>query len=392
MTEAAPQTTRGLPSGARASRWVKRLLLAGTSLVLTLLVLEGGLRFVLFSDFARARKLGWRWRDAGLYTPREAGRENWKLRVELGLEKTGRSPAFDARFGWLSDAIEPTTLAHVDEARIGGRRPVLLFGDSYAECVAEAHPCWQELLEQSALGNELCLLNYGVSGYGLDQVRLLLEPVLERFAARNPLVVVGILVDDDLDRGYLPLRSFPKPYFTAEGSGLVLHPLEQESAAAYLQAHPVRIRSYLWRWFLFGSGLVSRRTAVRWTDEAEHVAQKCAVNRGLLEEIRSLLAARGLESFFVLFHARRALEASGPYAWQEPFLYRTFAELRLPFVSSKRVLRAHLARTGLAPEELYIRSGPGLNHYTGATNAVVFAALQAGIAGDFEPYAYLPAR
>lgn len=387
MTDAAGPTRR-----ARLGRWTRRLLLASTSLALTLLALEGALRFVLFSAFAREHGIGWRWRDAGLYTPREAGRENWKLRVDLGLERRDRSPSFDARFGWLSDAIDPATLAHVDEARVGARRPLLFFGDSYAQCVAEARPCWQELLEESPLATRFALLNYGVSGFGLDQVRLLLEPVLERFAARDPLVGIGILVDDDLDRCYLPLRSFPKPTFTVEGSALVLHPLEHDSAAAYLRAEPVRIRSYLWRWFLFGSGLVSRRTAVGWTDEAEHVDEKRAINRALLAEIRDLLEARGLDAFFVLFHARRALEAPGPYAWQEPFLYRTFEELGLPFVSSKRVLRAHLARTGQSAEELYIRSGPGLNHYTGATQALVFEALRAGIEGEYEPYAYLPAR
>lgn len=386
--------TRGgvAPWTRRCRKGLARALAVCAGLALAALLVEGALRFLLFSDFAHAHGLGWQLRNPSLYAPREAGRENWKLRVPLGLEDGRRSPDFDARFGWLTSTIDPTTLAHVDEARVGARRPVLLFGDSYAGCVAEAGTCWQDLLEASPLAARYCLLNYGVGGYGLDQVRLLMEPVLARFAQRDPLVVVGILVDDDLDRPYLALRSFPKPWFTLAGSELVLHGLEHEDANAYLRDHPVGIRSYLWRWFLFGSRLVPRRAALRWSDEADHVEAKRALDRRLLEEIERLLAARGMDSFVVLFHARRALEAPGPYSWQEPFLYAAFEELGIPFVSSKRALRAHLARTGLAAEELYLRSGPGINHYTGATIGVVFETLRDGIEGRFEPYEYLAER
>lgn len=377
---------------ARRKRRLK-LLLGSAALLAALVLAEGTLRFLLFSPLARELGIGWRLRNEALFTAREAGRETWKLRAMLDEHgPPPKTPLFDARFGWLPRSIDPGTFASADEARLGSRRPVLLFGDSYAACVAEAGICWQGLLEQSPLARELCLLNYGVGGYGLDQIHLLMEAVLPRFEAREPLVIVGILVDDDLDRSYLRLRAHPKPYFTLEAGKLVPHALEHEDAQSHLAADPLRIRSYLWRWILFGSGLVPRRTAVGWTAEAGHVEEKQALNRRLLEEIQSGLARRGLDSFFVLFHAQRALAARGPYGWQEPFLHGAFEELGIPFVTSKRFLREHLARSRESSELLYVPDGPGVNHYTRRANEIVFGALLDGLAGRFEPYDSLAER
>jgi hypothetical protein len=219
-----------------------------------------------------------------------------------------------------------------------------------------------------------------------------MSPVLDRFAVLSPLVVIGILVDDDLDRSYLSLRSFPKPMFRVQDGALVLQPVEHRDAESYVCDHPPGIRSYLWRWFLFGSGMVRRRTAIAWTGGTGHVAAKESLNRLILVEIQDELEARELDYFFVLFHARRSLESRGPYGWQEPFLYRTFEELGIHFVSSKRALREHIERTGASYASLYIRTGPGLNHYESATNAIVFQSLRDGLTDRFEPHEYLARR
>jgi hypothetical protein len=380
-----------MPRSPRLGKRTKVGLVLAASMMLGLLTLEGGMRFVLFSETAREHRIGRGLRDAALYTPREAGRETWKLRALIEHHPARPAPAAHGRFGWLNTEIDPETLAHPDEALVGSRRPVLLFGDSYAQCLPESRIRWQDVMEEDSLAERYRLLNYGVIGYGLDQAHMLMGPVLERFRDRDPIVLVGILVDDDLDRSYLPLRTLPKPYFTLEGGELVLHPVEQSDPLSYLRAHPVRIRSYLWRWLLFGSGLVPPQTALAWTDEADHVAVKEALNRRILVEVQRALQRAGLSHFVVLFHAYRAFETPGPYGWQEPFLHRTLAELRMPFVSSKRFLRARAAE-GAEPEDLYLQSGPGRNHYTAEGIRVVFEALREGLEGRFEPYAHAEER
>jgi hypothetical protein len=355
------------------------------SLALACLVLEGALRFVLFSDFARAH-FGWKLRQAGLYAPVESGRELWKLRARLAGPAAARPhPVFDARVGWLSDAIDPRTLAHRDEPELAGRTPVLLFGDSYAQCVGPPEECWQGLLDRSPLGATHALLNYGVSGYGLDQIHLLMQLVLERRFEREPVVVVGILVDDDLDRSYLRLRSWPKPTFAVEDGALVLRPLEHADARAYLRDDPLEVRSYLWRLCVRQAGIVPKRTVLAWADEEDHVAVKRELAVRLVRAIEQDLDARGLEHFFVLYHGLRALSAPETYGWQEPLLLGELRALGIPFVSSRRYLRADEARTGSTHASHYLVSGPGVNHYTAASNEVVFQGLLDGLAGRFEP-------
>jgi len=63
-----------------------------------------------------------------------------------------------------------------------------------------------------------------------------------------------------------------------------------------------------------------------------------------------------------------------------------------PFVASKRFLRQHMARTGTSTEDYFIASQPGYNHSTDLANRVVLEAFREGLAGAFEPYAYMPER
>lgn len=377
----------------RLGKRARRLLFLAGGVLGALLLAEGALRFVLLSDLARSSGFGWQLRHPELYSSYQSGRLNWKLRALFDPGAGRPSPAFDARVGWLRSAIDPATLAHEDEGSLAARTPVLLFGDSYAQC-AEEGSCWQRWLEASPLAARYRLLNYGVGGYGLDQILLLLRLVLEHFGARQPapVVVIGILVDDDLDRPYLGLRNYPKPTFAIEDGELVLHPLEQSDSLSYVSAHPLGVRSFLWRWLLFGTGLFSSETAIARTDEADHVAVKEALGRSLVREIERELVARDVPHFYLLFHAHDALVAPGPYGWQEPLLYRELEQLHASFVSSKRFLRAYLARPGTHEDDLFIRAGQGKNHYTAAANALVFEALREGLEGHFEPYEYLAER
>jgi len=383
MPQAAPGSGPGSGRAGvpRRRRW-RALLAVGLGLAGAGLAAEFGLRFLLFSATARDLGLGWRARHAGLYTPREAGEEYWKLRARLAGEEAARpSRWFDERFGWLRAGIDPATLAHEDEGELRGRRPVLLFGDSYAECVGGDY--WGARLEQDELGARYRLLNYGVGGYGIGQILLLLEATLERFADQDPVVVVGILVDDDLDRGDLGLRGHPKPRFVVRDGALELLPIEQRDAQSYLAAHPLEIRSFAWRWLLFGSGLVPRSAALRWIGEEDHVDRKNELGRLLLTRLRDGLEARGHLAFVWLFHARRSLEAP-ELGWQETFLRGALGELGLPWVSSRPVLRAFLEESGRPIDELFLDSGPGVNHYTPQANEVVFEALRAGLEGRLE--------
>ena len=239
-------------AGPRTKRALRIAFLAGLSLLAAGLLFEGVLRFLLFSDASLALRVGARFRRSELYASERSGRDYWKLEALFarGKPPDPHTPPFDARFGWLKAEIDPVTLRHADEAALGARRPVLLYGDSYAACMLEEGDCWQQLLEHSELGAGFALLNYGVPGYGLDQAYLLLRATHALYAERAPVVVIGILVDDDLDRCYLHLRDMPRPYFSLAGAELELHPPEGATRFEHVERDPPAITSYAWRLFL----------------------------------------------------------------------------------------------------------------------------------------------
>ncbi len=392
MTNAAdPTRAAPAPEKSRLRRTATLALRLAAAVLLGLLLLEGVLRFLLFSDTALARRLGAEIRKPWLYSSRFGGREYWKLAALIDGGADVR-PDFDARFGWLKPEIDPLTLRHADEQDLAGRRPVLLFGDSFGACFVEPADCWQGLLERSALGREYRLLNYAVLGYGLDQMLLLLRATLDLHAELRPIVVIGIMVEDDLDRCYLGLRDFPKPTFTLEGEQLVLHPVQGPSRLEYVRANPLGIHSYAWRLFLINSGVVRGARIPDWTGETGHVRAKKAVCRAILAEMQRELSERGLEGFFVLFHGRQALQSPGLYAWQEPFLYDELGARGLPFVSSRRFLLEDAAANHTPIDAAFIAEGWGFNHYTAHANAVVFPAIEQGLRGQFEPAASSPKR
>ena len=97
---------------------------------------------VLFHDADWARRAGTRLRSAGLFAGRWSD-DYWKL-LTLFKDPEHRlpPPRFDPVLGWRWP--EP---GRIDGS--GERRPVLLFGDSFAACIGDGEDCWQGLLARS---------------------------------------------------------------------------------------------------------------------------------------------------------------------------------------------------------------------------------------------------
>ena len=366
----------------------RNLLRFGLLLAVSLLALEGTLRYLLFGRQPWVVRAAAPLRKELCYTSASSEDDCWKLRALFGGENALREHRYrDELLGWTNEEIEPGSYRHAAEPPPDGRRLVLLYGDSFARCPTSRAEAWEGLLAGSELGSSHVLLNYGVGGYGLDQIHLLLAATLDRYVERDPLVIVGILVDDDLDRTLLSLRNSPKPRFELAGDELVLHSPRTRSAAEFIAENPLGIRSYSWRFLLYGSGLVPERFRGLITGEERARDESRALCRRILAEARRLLLERGLDHFVVLFHANGAMYEIGPYSWQEPFLYETLRELGFPFVSSKRALLEDMSATG-RPWSAYFTES---RHYDAEGHRAVFPALVRGIQGRFEPSeGYLP--
>jgi hypothetical protein len=362
----------------------RRLFLAcALALAAGALLSEGVVRFLVLSDSPLAKRWG-----AGLRQPRlYAGRDDedfWKLMGRFGLGP-GSIPAHLAHplLGWVSEAIDPRTLAHAGEGAVLARRPVLLYGSSFVRCMTDAGDCFEGLLRRSSRARELALLNYGVRGYGIDQVYLLMRESLPRLEASRPLVAVGVHVHEDLDRARMRLCGWPKPLLRLEAGRPVLDRAPAPSVAAFLREHPLSPRSYAWDALRHG-WLAELRPEWGWRRDRIEPSE-LELGRAVLGAIVDDLEARGLDYFFVLFCDESRLALAGPTDAREACVLGFLQERRVPFVSTKRELREELERTGRDPSLLYGRSGVTAEHLTPYGNEVAFRAILAGLEGRFEP-------
>lgn len=351
------------------------------------LLLEVFFRWALFGEDRLALALGRRLpvlREPQSYAHTRSA-AYWKLaHLTTDEQYRGSEARYDPVLGWHSRLFEPGSYAHADEAAVGARRPVLLFGDSFAKCVTGQELCWEGLLERSELAGEFALLNYGVDGFGLDQISLACRLVLPRFLDREPVVVVCVLLDDDIDRSILDFRGRPKPRcgLTEERSVEWSSEPVPPSRADYLRQHGVGIRSYAWGFLTHATPLLpwARRAALR-----EHDADVRRLGRALLEELVATLEAAEVAYFFVGFHGPTFGQESSRVRRREIFFTQTLDRVGAPYVLSRVPLERHAAQSGVSWDAYFYTEGGKRNHYTPLGNEVVFQAIRDGLRGEFPP-------
>jgi len=343
-----------------------------------LLLLEGALRLILFVDVPGLRRVTIRLRQPNNYFSK-SDPEWWTTSVRFTPpERLKPIPAYDPLLGWSGSQVTPGTYAHANESLLFDRRPVLLCGDSFAECVTPPQECWQGLLQRSELGRTHLLLNYGVGGYGMDQSILMLRAAVERHRERDPIVILSVLVDDDLDRMLLPFRGWPKPRFEVRNGSLVAPAPVPEGVQRYLDEEAPFVWSWAWRY-------VRRATGGAAPDESAKRREIEELSRLLLASLKLDLDARGVTWFVLLFQGESILDAQARTSvWQYGFLRETLGELGVPFVTVRREIATYAGTPGSRPRALFEQEGSGRGHYSALGNSVVFPAILRGIRGELD--------
>jgi len=362
---------------AVAGRVARGLRVALISLGLAWGAGELGVRWLLFGEGTVPETMGAVLRDPNRFADALSDDDFWKLQRRFQADRD--SDQFERShpdLGWVSASVRPRSLAHREERTLRGRRPVLLYGDSFSECVVPTEDCWETLLDESALADDFRMLNFGTCAYGLDQIVLLLERSVDRYVSEDPIVVIGILVDEDLDRCALSFRGHPKPRVTEGSDGFGWELPGDVGAKEWVEDHPPEISSYLGRLFMT-SGFVPH--AWRVEAKAPMIALKQRSATWLLERARELLRERDLEHFVVLFHGERLANGREGVDWREAFLLRSLEELQIPYVSSRGALFADHVATGRVAHDYYITEGAFSGHLTAVGNEAVFPALVEGL-------------
>lgn len=311
-----------------------------SGLVVGLLGAEAGLR--------GAVALGWpqTLADPVRYADPLSDDAYWVLRA-----RGGRQPALrrhtrweqDPTLGWTPDRRNLNPMGGWQSPRRpdGAERAVAVFGDSF---VYGSVPDGERLPDQlQALSPGTHVLNYGVAGYGLDQILLRLEDRLPVLGDAS--VIIGVLTTD-LDRCLLSLRSGPKPRFQREGDSLRL--VTEGLALSHAEALAARSGpvSLLWR-------LAARAAAA---PEA-HRAEVEALAPLLFARLRQACAGRSCQ--VVVFEWPE--ELAQPPGWRARLL---LDGVGLPVLLARDAL-------GPRPEDAY---GPD-RHLSPAGNRLVAAAL-----------------
>jgi hypothetical protein len=268
-------------------------------------------------------------RNPSLYADHLSEDDYFKLAVAWGHTRISERLAHPL-LGWAPPVTPSNPLGIIRSApyEVIRERPVLFFGDSYVAGATGAADGIPHHLERLLDGH--AVYNYGVSGYGVDQIVLRVETAVDRF--RDPVILVGILTDD-VDRTVLRFRGAPKPRFVMTKSGLKLEgtPVSADFAG-WLERNPVRIRSYL-------GAYLRRRLAQRRspspTDDGERRVEKEQLTRALLARLATASRSARFQLAFVLFYGPRDLCHEG---WRERFLKQELRHLGVSVLDSKPVL------------------------------------------------------
>lgn len=298
------------------------LTIALVSIIATLLISELVFRFILFKSGDRfsSLKVPSYYSDHVRTDNQDYYNDNyWKLNYLFN-----RPMDFDyphATLGWSGFFYR--SYEHLDEKSIKQRKPVLLYGDSFAMC-ADSVLCFEDILNNdSVFSANHYLLNYGVGGYGVDQISILFKGSVDRF--NKPFVIFSLLTSD-LDRSMLKVRDGQKPYYTLSNGNLELNGTSISlSSSEFFKQNPPEINSYLWNRFKSSQFSFLNDDKNRLND---YIQQSKALNKAILLDVFKKLKETNTDFVFLIFHPETGSELD----WRLTFLRDLFQEYKIPYM------------------------------------------------------------
>jgi hypothetical protein len=210
----------------------------------------------------------------------------WALRPGLSHAKAFDNKTLSSNSRGLRGSSD-----HAYEKPLGTLR-ILTFGDSFTfgEEVGDDQT-WPYLLEKLLPGSEV--INFGVHGYGHDQMLLYLRE--EGIKYHPDIVILGFL-SMDMERNMLSFRDYAKPRFVLNGGQLVLTNTPVPRLEETLAREPWRLK------FLDVLTLLRDRYRERFEAlELETEMKKLTI--ALLDEITNTIRTAGAVPIFVYLPA-----------------------------------------------------------------------------------------
>jgi hypothetical protein len=319
-----------------------RLATISIGLVLAGLVGEATLRVLIFTP-VKAFKI---FQNPNLYSDYRADDDWWKLYLRFGGKDKPPDPP-DPLLGWVFNYFDRQTFVHRQADRVGDRRPVLLFGDSFAHCMGEVTPFEVFLNSDAEFSKRYYLLNYGMPGYGLDQIYLLMQKVVPVY--KDPIVIFSFMLED-LDRCVMSFRGGEKPRFEVVGDDLKLtnSPIDARPYE-WLARNPITIKSYLYEFLRRAPYKAWGRMIGKPWQEENKVEEKKRVGAALLRAILDDLGRSRVTFTVLLFHPLRGT------SWRDEFVQSFFQNRGVPYIGTETIIRKHSGQQDVFSPEMRLK-------------------------------------
>lgn len=240
--------------------------------------------------------------------------------------------------GWIGK-FNRETLFHNESKNVGTRRPVLLYGDSFASCAAKE--CFENYLNNDKnFSKDYYLLNYGVGGYGVDQIAILYENTIDKY--ENPFVVFS-LFNRDLDRSILSVRTGQKPFYKIKDENLVLSgvPISPDPQKFY-EENPIRIKSFLYRQFLYKINFLPKQLTSFLKKEKTRQEKKKQINSLILKKVVDDLRKKNIDFVFLIFQYIKGQKSKyniDHIDWRDILIKDFLHKNQVPYIWHKDVVR-----------------------------------------------------
>lgn len=228
--------------------------------------------------------------------------------------------------GWVKWNVWQKNLFHKDLQQLNGRRPVLLYGDSYAQHLDTSQTMRNLFEKDTAFNNTYKFINYGTGGYGTDQIHTLFTHTFCK--TEKPIVIFSFLTLD-LERSILNFRDGLKPsvYVNTDGNLAFDKSMISQGTDRYLRKHPPEIKSYLWRKFLF-SDVNFLPDFITHYCTGETAARKKIIdlNTKILQDVIEKLQAAQTDYIFLIFDAPADYNTDDKTNWRMQFIQDFFKQ------------------------------------------------------------------
>lgn len=336
-------------------------LLLITLCILSPLVGEAALRVLIAAGVESAR-------NPGLYADPLSDDDYWKLDYLWLHEQRKPNPTVidDELLGWAPRKHRENPLGIIAEGPYTpdfGERAILFYGDSFVAGATQLRDNVPQQLDQ--ILEDCPVYNFGVAGYGVDQIYLRFKNSHADFA--NPFVILGVLTSD-MDRCLLSIRGRAKPYFVLHGNSLELQGVPVNPRMdEWIDAHPLQMQSFL---VAFGLTRLRLHQPGDWRELPYRRDEKKSLNAKLLAEMIAHARLHSLPFLIVLFYDSDEMEAAG---WRELFLTEELDRAGVDYLDTKETL-LEAARQEACEVSAYFRPD---HHLNGRGNRIVAEAIAA---------------